>query len=146
MTQKAPGRSHREGISLLQLAHMFPDEDAARQWFEAIVWPDGRKCPYCASDRTREASHARMPYWCTPCRKYFSVRTNTVMAASKVPLRKWAYAIYLDLTSLKGVSSMKLHRDIDVAQKTAWFMQQRIREAFCELAPGGDMEGPVEAT
>ena len=144
MTQKAPGRSHRQGISLLDLANIFPDEDAARLWFESIVWPDGRRCPYCDSERTREASHKRMPYWCTPCRKYFSVRTNTVMAQSKVPFRKWAYAVYLDVTSLKGVSSMKLHRDLGVCQKTAWFMQQRIREAFGQLVPAAEMAGPVE--
>ena len=144
MAQKAPGRSHREGISLFDLANMFPDEDAARTWFEAIVWPDGRQCPYCAGTRTREATHKTMPYWCTPCRKYFSVRTNTVMAASKLPLRKWAYALYLDITSLKGVSSMKLHRDLGISQKAAWFMQQRIREAFSQLAPQARMVGPVE--
>ena len=50
------------------------------------------------------------------------------MAQSPIPLQKWAYAIYLDVTSLKGVSSMKLHRDLGITQKTAWFMQQRIRE------------------
>lgn len=144
MVQNVPGRSHREGISLLQLANMFPDEDAARQWFEAIVWPDGRQCPHCGSEQTHEASHKTMPYWCTPCRKYFSVRTNTVMAASKLPLRKWAYAIYLDITSLKGVSSMKLHRDLDISQKAAWFMQQRIREAFGQIVPEAQMAGPVE--
>ena len=60
-----------------------------------------------------------------------------------LPLRKWAYAIYLDTTSLKGVSSMKLHRDIGVTQKTAWFMQQRIREAFAEVGPM-IFDGPVE--
>jgi len=145
MTQKAPGRSHRQGISLLELASIFPDEDAARLWFEAIVWPDGRHCPHCGGTTTREASHRRMPYWCTPCRKYFSVRTNTVMASSKLPLRKWAYAIYLDITSLKGVSSMKLHRDLGISQKSAWFMQQRIREAFGQMVPVNDMMlGPVE--
>ena len=52
------------------------------------------------------------------------------MHKSQVPLRKWVFAIYLHLTSLKGVSSMKLHRDIGVSQPTAWFMLQRIRKAW----------------
>ena len=65
------------------------------------------------------------------------------MANSKVPLRKWAVAIYLCLTSLKSVSSMKLHRDIKVSQPTAWFMLHRIREAWGD-EPSGDFEGPVE--
>ena len=83
-----------------------------------------------------------MPYWCSDCRSYFSVKTGTALAASNVKLRKWVWAIYLELTSLKGVSSMKLHRDIGVSQKTAWFMLHRIREAFTR--PGDAFAGPVE--
>ncbi|MDE0139148.1 MAG: IS1595 family transposase [bacterium] len=141
----APGKSHREGISLIQLSQLFPNEDTARKWFESIIWPDGRECPHCGSDDTYEGTHRTMPYRCRSCWKHFSVKTGTVMASSKIPLRKWAYAIYLDVTNLKGVSSMKLHRDLGVTQKTAWFMQQRIREAFGELVPDSEkMEGPLE--
>ena len=139
---RAPGKSHRVGISLLELAEKFPTEESAREWFEAQIWGDKRVCPRCGSDRTREASHKTMPYWCTAGRHYFSVRTGTVLESSKVPLQKWVWAIYLDVTSLKGVSSMKLHRDLGVCQKTAWFMQQRIREAF--TADDTPFEGPVE--
>ena len=64
------------------------------------------------------------------------------MEESKLPLQKWAWAIYLEMTSLKGVSSMKLHRDIGVTQKAAWIMLHRIREAFADVAPV--FEGPVE--
>jgi len=122
---------------------MFPDEEVATERFEAIIWPNGRHCPKCGSERTREASHKYMPYWCTDCRSYFSVKTGTAMQASKIPLRKWAIAIYLCLTSLKSVSSMKLQRDIGVSQPTAWFMLHRIREAWA----GDDddqLDGPAE--
>ena len=146
MAKKAPGRAHRKGITLLELAEMFPDEAAARDWFERILWPTGdRPCPRCGSVNTHEASHAKMPYRCRDCRKYFSVKTGTVMEGSPIPLRKWVYAIYLDVTTLKGVSSMKLHRDLGVTQKTAWFMQQRIREAFAGANDLPPMNGPVEA-
>ena len=84
-----------------------------------------------------------MPYWCKGCRSYFSVRTGTPMARSNVPLRKWAIAIYLCLTSLKSVSSMKLKRDIGVSQPTAWFMLHRIREAWGE-DDDEPFDGPVE--
>ena len=77
------GRTERTGITLVQLFEMFPDEDAARTWFEAAIWPDGRACGRCGSVRTREASHAKMPYWCTDCRSYFSVKIGTVMQSSK---------------------------------------------------------------
>ena len=123
---------------------MFPDEKVAQRWFENILWPnDKRYCPRCGSDDTHEASHLKMPYRCRDCRKYFSVKTGTVMAGSPLPLLKWVYAIYLDLTSLKGVSSMKLHRDLGITQKSAWYMQQRIREAFAVEGPNL-MAGPVE--
>ena len=64
------------------------------------------------------------------------------MAESKLPLRKWAMAIYLHATSLKSVSSMKLHRDLNITQKSAWFLGHRIRAAFS--TPGGLFGGPVE--
>ena len=66
------------------------------------------------------------------------------MEGSPLPLRKWVWAIYLHLTSLKGVSSMKLHRDIGVTQKTAWFMLQRIRKAFDRNDDDPPFAGPVE--
>ena len=143
MAQSAPGKHHREGITLMQLSDMFPDEDAARTWFEGLVWPDGRYCPRCGSQRTHEASHAKSPYRCSDCRAYFSVKTGTLAEGSKVSLRKWAFAIYLEATSLKGIASMKLHRDIGVTQKTAWFMLHRIREAWAKDGDS-DFSGPVE--
>ena len=139
MAKKAPGKAHRKGLTIVQLMDMFPTEKAATAWFESVIWPDGRHCPKCGSLRTSEASHAKMPYWCTDCRSYFSVKTGTATQRSKIPLRKWAIAIYLCLTSLKSVSSMKLKRDIGVSQPTAWFMLHRIREAW-----GGDSEGPFD--
>ena len=144
MAQRAPGKHYRKGISLIELTQMFPNEAAAQEWFENILWPnDKRYCPRCGSDDTHKASHLKMPYRCRDCRKYFSVKTGTVMAGSPLPLLKWVYAIYLDLTSLKGVSSMKLHRDLGITQKSAWYMQQRIREAFAAEGPNV-MAGPVE--
>ena len=143
MAHPAPGKSDREGITMVQLCDMFPTEESAREWFEMRVWPDGRYCPKCGSVRTHEASHAKMPYRCSDCRGYFSVKTGTVLENSKIPLRKWVFAIYLHLTSLKGVSSMKLHRDIGVSQAAAWFMLQRIRKAW-DNDDDGPFGGPLE--
>ena len=139
-----PGRDHRQGISLIELAEMFPTEESARVWFEAQRWPDGARCPHCDGDQVAQVpNHKPMPWRCRPCRKYFSVRTGTVMERSKITLKKWAFAIYLCTTNLKGVSSLKLHRDLNITQKSAWFMSHRIRAA---LDSGGFLfEGPVEA-
>ena len=144
-TQKAPGRAHREGLSILELMAMFPTDESATAWFESVIWPNGRCCGHCGSVSTSAvASKKPMPYWCTDCRSYFSARTGTALANSKVPMRKWVIAIYLCLTSLKSVSSMKLHRDLRVSQPTAWFMLHRIREAWASDGNGG-FTGPVEA-
>ena len=145
MARKAPGKHYRKGITLIELMTLFPNEEAATKWFENIFWPNGRCCGKCGSENTKEVPNAKpMPYWCTDCRGYFSVKTGTAIARSNIPLQKWAIAIYLCLTSLKSVSSMKLHRDIGVSQKTAWFMLHRIREAWSHDSDGG-FSGPVEA-
>ena len=142
MTRKAPGKNHRDGITLVQLMDMFPTEESARKWFESRLWPEGRFCPTCASTDTHSAGHNHMPFRCSDCGSYFSVKTGTVMGKSHIPLRKWAIAIYLHLTSLKGVSSMKLHRDIGVSQPAAWYMLQRIRKAWESKEPL--FAGPLE--
>ena len=143
---RGPGKAHRDGISLVELAGMFPNEKAATEWFEKWHWPEGGVvCMRCGSLNTyRVKGEKPMPYRCRDCRKYFSLKTGTAMEASNVPLRKWAYAIYLEITSLKGISSMKLHRDIEVRQPTAWFMLHRIREGLAAECRGR-FSGPVEA-
>ena len=143
-SSNSPGKSHRQGVSLIGLMELFPDEDAAREWFEAVYWPDGPRCGHCDGERVRPVKSGKpMPYWCTDCRKYFSVKTGTAMADSKLPLRKWALGIYLFTTSLKSVSSMKLHRDLEIGQKAAWFMLHRLRQAWAD-GYGMPFDGPVE--
>ena len=145
MAQSGPGKAHREGISIIELAEMFPDEATATAWFESLLWPNGRHCPRCGSTETSEASDTSgLPYWCPACRRAFSVRIGTTLERSRVPLRKWAWAVYLYVTNLKGVSSMKLHRDLKVTQKTAWFMLHRLRDAWDESGLEAFV-GPVEA-
>lgn len=73
-----------------------------------------------------------MPYWCGDCRKNFSVRTNSIMESTGIGYQKWAIGLFLYVTNLKGVSSMKLHRDLNISQKSAWFMLYGLREAFSQ--------------
>ena len=124
---------------------MFPTEEVAAKWFEHQLWNGDRCCGHCGSLNTKETSNRKpMPYWCPDCRSYFSVRTGTALAHTKIALRKWAIAIYLELTSLKSISSMKLHRDIGVSQPAAWFMLHRIRQAWSKSDNGTPLSGPVE--
>ena len=113
-THKGPGKAERDGISIMELAGKFPDETTAVKWFEAQIWPDGERCcGHCGGLNTAVVKKGKpQPYWCNDCRSYFSCRTGTVVAHSKVSVKKWVWAIYLSVTSLKGVSSMRLYRDL----------------------------------
>ena len=121
-----------EKISFYKFFKRFPDEESAEKFFAERRWgKDGKKrfCPHCGSVRTVTMNH-KMPYRCKDCRKFFSVRTKSILAESNVPLHKWLMAMYLLNTNLKGVPSTKLANDLGITQKTAWFLAHRIRKAF----------------
>lgn len=145
LKRKAPGRAHRQGITLAQLFEMFPDETAARKWFESIIWEDGvAVCHRCGGTNTYEVANGKpLPHKCRTCRKHFSARHGTILEGSHISLRQWAIAVYLVATSLKGVSSMKLHRDLGISQPSAWRMLHKIRYALagdCDVAYTGTVE------
>ena len=143
MAHKAHGKHYREGMSLVEIIRMFPDDAAAERWFTKVRWPDGAHCPHCGSANTQDGTaHKTMPYRCRDCRKWFSVKTGTVMQSSKLGLQVWAVATYLLTTGLKGQASMKLHRDLGITQKTAWHLAHRIRETW--VKKNEPMAGPVE--
>ncbi len=148
MKQSAPGRSHRQGISLRKLFRKFPDDATAERWIASKRWPNGPVCIYCGSTRVQVgAAHKSMPYRCREykvCGKRFSAKTGTVMHDSKLGYQVWAIAIYLFTTNLKGVSSMKLHRDLEITQKSAWHLAQRLRETFTPTTDMAAFAGPVE--
>ncbi len=126
---------------------MFADEYKAEEWFTKVRWPDGVKCPVCESPDIKVRENRKpLPYWCGSCKAYFSVKSHSVMHRSKLPLRTWGMAIYLMVTHLRGISSMKLHRDLGVKQRTAWHLAHRIRRAYAVGAAGGraQFKGPVE--
>jgi transposase-like protein len=145
MTQKAPGKYFRKGLSLYDAIEMFPDNETAEVWFTELRWPNGEVfCPRCGFGNVMKAKHPTMPYLCKEkhAKRRFSVRTETVMDSSNIPYKKWALATFLMTTNLKGVSSMKLHRDLKVSQKTAWFIGHRLRYALARES--GLFRGPVE--
>ena len=140
---KAPGKAFRKGIGLVDAVRRFSDEKQAEAMFVEARWPNGVACPDCGSlDVQPRPTRKPQPFRCRDCRFDFSVKTGTVMQGSNLPLSKWALASYLLMTNLKGVSSMKLHRDLGVTQKTAWHLAHRIRKAW--EGNGGLFSGPVE--
>ncbi len=145
MRKKAPGKAFRKGITLKQIMRMFPDNESAEQWFIQQRWSQGVCCPNCGSLNVQTgAKHPTMPFRCREkvCRKMFSTKTDTVMEGSKIGYQDWLVAAYLVMTSLKSVSSMKLHRDLGITQKSAWFLAQRLRAALSEDSKL--FSGPVE--
>jgi len=86
--------------------------------------------PDYAADTIERRAARRIAYRCGACNKFtFTVRDGTIFGASKIPLHKWVYAMYLLVTARKGISSMQLAKEIVITQKSAWFMLQRLREA-----------------
>ncbi len=142
-SNRVPGKDHREGLSIVQLFRLFPDDETAEKWFEEQRWGKERCCPDCGSTNTAVVkSRKPMPYRCRDCRRHFSVRKGTAMQSSKLGYQTWLIGFYMMSTSLKGVSSMKLHRELGITQKTAWYLEQRIREGF--FGDSRNMRGPVE--
>ena len=118
----------------------------SRVEFRRIRWPDGLRCPYCDSENVQDnCKHKTMPFRCREkgCGKKFSTRTGTALQSSKLGYQKWALAIYILNMGNKGTSSMKLHRDLGITQKSAWHLAHRIRETWGDFEP--TFEGLVEA-
>lgn len=137
MADKAPGKHFREGISLIELMRFFPDNKTAEKWFVKKRWPEGVPCPHCGSDNVQTgAKHKTMPFRCREkeCAKRFSVCTGTVMESSNLGFQAWVFAMYILSTNLKSVSSIKLHRDLAITQKSAWHLAHRLRKALASKA------------
>ena len=146
MAHSAPGKHYRKGISLVKLAGMFKDDASAEKWIAGQRWADGPYCPRCGSVNVQEGiKHPTMTHRCRDCpkRPMFSLKSGTVMEGSNLGYRVWAIAVYLLATNLKSVSSMKLHRDLDISQKSAWYLAHRLREAW-KTDRGLMFAGPVE--
>lgn len=140
--RSGPGKSFRKGISLVEAVKTFSNEEEAEDWFIQRRWPNGVNCVRCDSDKVTERKGKQQRFWCKPCRRSFSVKTGTLMESSNLGFSKWALAFFLYSTNLKGVSSMKLHRDLGITQKAAWHMAHRIRASWNIEAD--KFAGPVE--
>lgn len=129
----------------------FRDEKACYEFFELQRWSGKPVCPHCGSEKHYKVKprgkFTDIPsYRCAnrTCDLPFTVRTNSIFEGSKVELRKWFQAAYEISTSKKGISSVELATRIGVTQKTAWFINHRIREMLVETQPEL-LNGMVEA-
>lgn len=120
----------RDFDSLFQLLDYFTTEEICEQHLSVIRWNGEPTCPYCESERVNILKGKTQRYKCYGCRKQFGVKVGTIFHDSKIPLRKWFVAIYLITAHKKGISSHQLARDLNISQKSAWFILQRIRETY----------------
>lgn len=114
--------------SILDLFKAFPTEQSCIDHLEKLRWDGFVVSPFDSTSKVYKCKDNR--YRCKNTGKYFNVKTNTLFDNTKIELRKWFAAIWLVTSHKKGISSLQLSRDIDVTQKTAWFMLQRIRNCF----------------
>lgn len=127
--------------SILELLQAFPDEQSCISHLEELRWEGNAVSPFDSSSKVYKCKDNK--YRCANTKKYFNVKTHTLFDNTKIPLRKWFVAIWLVTCHKKGVSSLQLARDIDVTQKTAWFMLHRIRKCF-GIENNNDLDNDVE--
>ena len=120
-------------MNLIEIFRRFPDQQACIDHLESIRFADGAYCPMCGSTENvkRKKENNLIGRWnCHDCKSSFNVLAGTVMAGTHKPLQKWFLAIALVVNAKKSISSYQLSRDLELNQKTAWYMQQRIRAAM----------------
>lgn len=127
--------------SLIELFDAFPNEQSCIDHLEYLRWHGNVVSPFDPTSKVYKCKDNK--YRCKNTGKYFNVKTNTLFDSSKVELRKWFAAIWLATSHKKGISSAQLARDIDVTQKTAWFMLRRIRNCF-DVENNHDLNNTVE--
>ncbi len=118
---------NKEVKSVLDLIQAFPTEQSCIEHLEAIRWNGNVVSPF---DPTSKVYKTKTGYQCKNTGKNFNVKTNTIFDNTKLPLVKWFLAIWIATSHKKGISSLQLGRDLDITQKSAWFMLQRIRQCF----------------
>ena len=136
-----PSTTSSEDLGFDVYDERFQDAAKAAEYLESIRWPDGPVCPHCGESERKpyRIKHKTRRLWkCAACRKQFTVTVGTIFESSHIPLNKWIGAMFLLVSSKKGISAHQLHRmlwtdDHPGAYKSAWFMVHRIREAWRKI-------------
>ena len=142
-------------LTLMQITKRFSTEDAAREYFEQIRWPEGPVCVHCGNADTERiykvtANQAKKIraglYKCAECGEGFTVTVGTVMEDTHIPLNKWLIAFYMMCASKTQISALQLQRQLEIGSyRTALFLCHRIRYALKDAEPTDLLNGYVEA-
>ena len=133
-----------EDISLLDFQDKFSTEQICWDYLVKMRWPDGVKCCHCV-DSKLDFIQTRKVFECRRCHKQVYATAGTIFHKSRVPLRKWFWAIYLMATSKKGVSMLYLQNQLELGSyHTAWSMGHKIRQAMIQRDSLYTLGGTVE--
>lgn len=128
--------------NLVDVIMHFSDEQVCKDYLVKIRWGSQIVCPHCSHDG--KIYKMKKSYKCSKCRKPFSVTKGTIFENSPIPLQKWFAAIWLITSHKKGISSVQLHKDLGITQKSAWFLLQRVRSAIINNSLDTPLNGVVE--
>lgn len=128
--------------SILDLIKAFPNEQTCIDHLETLRWNGSVVSPFDASSKVYNCKGNK--YKCKKTGKYFNVKTDTLFDNTKIELQKWFLAIWIVTSHKKGISSLQLGRDLNITQKSAWFMLQRIRNCF-GIENNNELDNEVEA-
>ena len=140
-------------MNLIEVMARFPTQEACIEHLEQIRWRGKPTCPHCESEdvahknETQEEGNVGRTgrYNCHTCRATFKVTQGTVFHGTKIPLQKWFFAIALIVNAKKSLSSHQLSRDLDLNQKTAWYIMTRIRAEMAKKTNALLLQGIIEA-
>ena len=134
-------------MNLLSVFSRFPDAESCIEHLETVRFGDEPYCPLCGCmNVVRKAEGDRIGRWnCHDCKSSFNVLSKTILQKTKIPLQKWFLAITLIANAKKSMSSCQLARDLDMNQKSAWYMQQRIRAEMAKKQSKILLQGLIEA-
>ena len=140
-------------MNLIEVMERFPDQESCIDHLERIRWTVTPVCPHCGCIDVAEKNETQEEgkvgrtgrYNCHACRATFKVTQGTVFHGTKIALQKWFLAISLILNAKKGLSSYQLARDLDLNQKTAWFIMTRLRAEMADKVNSILLQGIIEA-
>ncbi len=121
-------------MNLIEVFQRFPTHESCIEHLEQLRWGDTPTCPHCGKTSVgRKADGHRVGRWnCHSCHSSFNVLSGTIFQKTKIDLQRWFLGISLMLNAKKSLSSHQLARDLDMNQKSALYMQERIRRAMVE--------------
>lgn len=132
--------------TLVEAIRYFSDADTCRDFVAQMRWPNGVTCPREGCDSKDVHFIQTRGIWrCKGCKRQFSVKVGTIFEDSPIGLDKWLAALWMITSAKKGISSYQMARQLGVTQKTAWFLDHRLRLAMRTASFNAPLSGEVEA-